>query len=149
MKKTDLAWMASIIDGEGCISVQVNRQLWIQVGMTHLPTMERIHSLFGGALRNHAIQDVEWKPRFLWVITNSRAIDLLEKILPYMTTKRDEAEVAVTLRDTFNTGHYLTVEQEALRQSVRIELQRMKAIRYKPLEGRITQEKTDKKEKAS
>lgn len=54
MKKTDLAWAAGLIDGEGCICiVKENRpgnlstqyRLRLSVGMTDKKTIKKLHSL--------------------------------------------------------------------------------------------------------
>jgi hypothetical protein len=149
MKSTDYAWLAGIIDGEGCITVNKQLNLWVQVGMTHRPTMERLLD-FGGTLRNHTSQSAKWRQRFMWVVTGQDAVDLLKKTMPYMVTKQEEAVLALTLDGTFRKGGKAPMPEavRSLRLRVRETLQVLKRVPWEPLEGRITT-KDAKKEKAA
>ena len=52
----DLAYLAGIIDGEGCITIKYNKRtdvhfVALSVGMTELPAVELMVRVFGGKLR--------------------------------------------------------------------------------------------------
>lgn len=148
MKKTQLAWVAGIVDGEGCIYATPRGQLRLQVGMSHLPTIERLHEIFPTSnIRNHTQQNPKWKNRFFWLVTNERAITVLKEILPYMVTKEAEAIVALGLESvwTGNCGGSgagrRSVPPETMEVRLRIyqELRDLKQISYPPVrKGRIT-----------
>lgn len=109
MKKTDLAWVAGIIDGEGCIHISRNRasththattlrhSLYLKVTMGHKPTVDRLHALFqlGSVQKATAARKKVWNAAFSWVCCGQSAAEVLRQCLPYLLTKAKEAEVAL------------------------------------------------------
>ena len=104
MSEWQKAYIAGIIDGEGCIQSSYPKSrrfvLKITIGMTHKPTMEWLSSIFGA----RAIEQNRYNPnmRRNWYIAlpAARAGHLLKTIYPYMLTKQEEADVAIQIWDT-------------------------------------------------
>lgn len=108
--ETDLAWAAGIIDGEGSIFLirswpGVNRrttlsfQLRVTVRMTHEQTVRRMHALLGGVFKPAAARDPnKHKACFEWFAGDRQATAALKRVAPYLTTKREQADLVLAFR---------------------------------------------------
>lgn len=113
MDKLRLAWAAGIIDGEGCFSIRLNRAsektrcavdqyaLIAKVAMCHEETVRLLHSTFGrGSLYTVRAGDYyvtrRRRQQWIWECTSRNAAAIIEAVLPYLVTKRGEAEIALT-----------------------------------------------------
>lgn len=112
-KETDLAWLAGIVDGEGCFSVKrpivrktymkgkrTSYQLWLVICNTSKPMMDRIAQILTDNGVGHKALRKVWKgtraTRWQWWLEVQRKHELLkitELLLPHLTAKRDEAHV--------------------------------------------------------
>jgi len=111
---TDIAWLAGIIDGEGCFSVkrQVKRlsgnrvvmracyQVWIVVCNTSEPMIRRIEKVLDAIGVKHQPVRRVWKGKkatrwqyWIHVARKHEVLLLTEALLPHLTAKKDEAEV--------------------------------------------------------
>jgi len=114
MKRTDLAYVAGIVDGEGSISISDKRnkeakdakeiaQFTLQVNVKSvdewLPTW--LSFAFGGSVYTYYNQagNCMWS----WTIYANTASEFLKLILPYLHLKRPQAEIAI---------QYQTVKRE-------------------------------------
>jgi hypothetical protein len=100
---TDIAWAAGILDGEGSIGAYTNgnggRVLSVQVGNTDFRMVQKLHDMFGGCLRETnpcASGRTYWQ----WKTTSRVAASCLRLVLPYLITKKEQAEVALVFSDT-------------------------------------------------
>ncbi len=112
--ETDLAWLAGIVDGEGCFSVKrpltrlsgerrgsrTSYQLWLVICNTSRPMMERIGQILTDHGVGHKPMRKVWKgkkaTRWQWWLEVQKKHELLKittLLLPYLTAKRDEAFV--------------------------------------------------------
>jgi hypothetical protein len=106
MKKTDLAYIAGIIDGEGCITLKVNRvgaspeqrmgfyELEVQVSNTNQWLIEWLFFNFGGKIREEKKKD-GCKQAWRWIIMARKAADFLKLIYPYLRLKHPQAELGL------------------------------------------------------
>ncbi len=103
--KADWAWLAGIIDGEGCINVAVYRgskigryQLGVRVKMTHRPTIERCGEIAGVGRPVYSIPRDSGRKKALYSWHVTRTVDVqyvLRNVLPYLTTKKAQALVGL------------------------------------------------------
>lgn len=105
--ETEWAWLAGIIDGEGTIGIKkakagYNRRkspeydIAMSIRMTHLPTIELVSRLIGAVVKSKAPKNVICHSISYGVtISSSRLGLVLEKVLPYMVTKKDQALLAL------------------------------------------------------
>lgn len=108
-KSTDIAWLAGIIDGEGCFSVKnpvrrgVGRtchQVWLVLCNTSRAMVERAADIIEGlGCKRPRIRRV-WKGKkatryqyWLDVVGKSDLLTVTEALLPHLTAKRIEGEV--------------------------------------------------------
>jgi len=114
MKKTDLAYAAGIVDGEGCIAIhkQYAKRSWfsltVQVTSTNEWLCEYMKFMFGGTVRSHpqtynGSQKLIWR----WTICSYKASEFLQLIMPYLNLKRPQAELGIkfqSARDSTTRG---------------------------------------------
>ena len=101
MTKTEIAWVAGLFEGEGCIvhrhyprrkrGGSTVRQLVL--GMTDQDVVRRLHAITGiGRVYKKAPGKPHWKPQLSWVsCTYGESASLLKKLLPYFGRRRAAA----------------------------------------------------------
>jgi DNA modification methylase len=125
---TDAAWLAGLIDGEGCIQIHRQEkangwapsfQLDLSVGMMTAEAVQRAHAITGlGSCRqqNRGVWD--------WSVRGQQTATLLRAIYPYLVTKRRQAAYGVMLADDLterrgNRVRPLTEDAIEYRQAIR------------------------------
>lgn len=104
MKKTDIAYMAGIVDGEGCIGIHKsgkkpngnpNYFLRVTIGICneYIPNLFRFN--FGGRLDFYPSKHMNWSPQWRWTVSHEQAANCLRILLPYLRLKRQEAELGL------------------------------------------------------
>lgn len=101
-EQTQYAWAAGFFDGEGCVSLhRQGRWTCVRIILVQkdIRPMERFMATFGCA---ETLSVVTRRNRtnhyYRLVISGRKAADVLTKMLPYLTLKRDVAEVALDLQ---------------------------------------------------
>lgn len=128
---TDAAWLAGLIDGEGCIQIHRQRraagtcdafQLDLSVGMMTREAVERAHAITGlGSChqQNRGVWD--------WSVRGRQTSELLRALYPFLVTKRRQAALGIMLLDDIaaRRGHRVRplsddaiAYREALKRSV-------------------------------
>lgn len=86
-----LAYLAGIIDGEGCIGYQSNgggrRTFTIEVKMTNQLVIDLLHSTFGGAYQSRPSTNVAWKDQHRWRVKGEKAEEVYRALKPYLRIK--------------------------------------------------------------
>jgi hypothetical protein len=99
-----LAYVAGVIDGEGCVYIEKSRTLAraprVDVGMSKagLEVLRLLHS-FGGTVRTSRQATETWAAAFMWTVTGSEASQFLSMVLPYLRLKRQQAELALRCQE--------------------------------------------------
>lgn len=129
MKKTDIAYVAGIIDGEGCIYIEHGKkgkaiQLSISVGSTDKWLCEFLKFSFGGCLYQMKSKTL---PFWKWEIRTRQAGTFLELILPYLRLKRPQAEIALQFQKARHVqGKRRTEEEKAIEEAQYVLLKSLK-----------------------
>ena len=128
--KAILAYTAGIIDADGCISIDKQRnsrnkkrgyalRLSVQVGNTKewLPFWLKMQ--YGGSVCQHNSSKPEAKDYWNWNISSHKAVEFLKLILPYLQLKRPQAELGILFQKPRNPrrGRLLTDEQAAIEEA--------------------------------
>lgn len=99
MNKTDLAYVAGIIDGEGCIRIGQRKKnsnyVGVGVGHTNEWLIRWLHFSFGGSVCSKKAWLPNQKPQWSWELRTRQACEFLKLILPYLKIKRPQAELAL------------------------------------------------------
>lgn len=121
--ETDKAWVAGLIDGDGCLSLSTGnssfRKPILVVDNTDMEILDELKRLYGGGLVKKRRREDHHRQAWSWrVYGASQIIALLVDVLPYMhcPSKRARAWMLVEeYRDvTPRNGHY-TPEARVLR----------------------------------
>jgi len=123
MKKTDIAYFAGIVDGEGYIGIYIigkRRQYHMEVGVsnTNFWLLSQLKFAFNGTIRG----PYSGGRCLIWRVTDKQALIFLETLLPYLHLKRPQAELAIRFQKRKrNTGRaHISDGEIALREAERI-----------------------------
>lgn len=97
---TELAYMAGIVDGEGCITItkrtdtrRGSYQLILRLSMYDTEPLYLAAKLFGSRVTYANRKDK--KPIAQWVLTGERAGAAFRQLLPYLKVKSIEANIGI------------------------------------------------------
>ena len=142
MTELDMAWVAGIFDGEGCIAIYLLKSqsgqhfMRASVQMSHRPTLERIASIVGGAVYASKLKKSSpayYKTMYGWQLDGRDAGQFLEKIRPYVTTKAHEIDIALEALENWGfmspSEKHKGLSQEVIetREHYRLQLKEAKA----------------------
>lgn len=133
LSDTELAYIAGIIDGEGCITINHARNwqclsgytnmLQIKVAMTTYQVPYWLLDKCGGSLRE---QPSKHKLIYVWTISSKQVADLLRQLLPYLKNTKAQAEIAIKFQEGMVAGGYKSAEYLENQESYRLKLQELK-----------------------
>ena len=88
MNQIEVAWLAGLLEGEGCFCIKSSGGAYINVSMTDEDVVRRVHSLTGvGTVITH--QRPNRKRVWTWRTGDREAVDQLAKtLLPHMGERR-------------------------------------------------------------
>jgi len=106
----DLAYAAGIVDGEGTVSIAEYAPKWeehnrnarrkspqfrcyLTVSMTDIEVPLWLAETFGGSVNTYKQKNKRHKDQHRWVLQNRCAAECAAMLLPYMKTKRRQAEL--------------------------------------------------------
>jgi hypothetical protein len=106
-----IPYAAGIFDGEGCVSPYVANthkgkyttvRLRINVTNTSIELLEKLKTVFGvGSIRPKK-RTTRQKSCWQWTVTSKQAKTVLEKILPYLIVKKDQAIAGIRISSLSN-----------------------------------------------
>jgi|SRR5215475_2018909 len=88
------AYVAGIIDGEGCVQFSWARTTMfarILVVNTNLDLLMALKEQYGGDI-SKLTRRLGWSQAYQWRLQHSRAVDLLDEVYPFLIVKRLQAE---------------------------------------------------------
>lgn len=120
MTETDLAYLAGIIDGEGCFFIGLyrtnatknllNYHTYIKISNTEKKLMDWIHEKAGSTNNQQERKTrISLKERTIYncQFTGKILDALLPKIYPYLIVKQRQCEIMIDIRRTFSHGRRL------------------------------------------
>jgi hypothetical protein len=111
MKKTDLAWIAGFIDGEGTITIHIkpNRNghppcyvPLLAVTNTNLATLKHIQNLLPAPMYDHRPAGKKHKRSWRIQYVGRYARNAIRQILPYLVLKRAVANLVLNFPQRWN-----------------------------------------------
>lgn len=113
--KTELAWAAGFIDGEGSIHIRKDNgyknpkySLILTVTNTNQESIEKIKSLFDeyGTTPEIKMRDGNTKPVYRFMSSGNKALHILKQIQPYVIVKREQVKLGIDFQsqETKNMG---------------------------------------------
>jgi len=137
MKRTDLAYIAGIVDGEGYIGIQSdgkkakhgkqNLRLRVTVTNTSEWLCQYLKFSFGGGKITLRTRSPNHRPCWQWQLEYQKAADFLRLILPYLHLKKPQAELAIKFQEAKGRStRALDDKKRAVEEAQRILMQNMK-----------------------
>jgi LAGLIDADG-like domain len=95
------AYLAGFFDGEGCVRVDKQGRMIVQVGNTSLEVLKKYRLYWGGSI---AVQPVKRRRKAMWQwrIGGDAAQVFLEMILDFLVVKRHQAQAAIRYQETLD-----------------------------------------------
>lgn len=140
VSQIDWARMAAYVDGEGCITVYASHSpkynpmarspkftISVVVANTDPRMVAWIHERFGGFVHIRKQQKSKWRVCYHWAASAITASLILKGIMPYLVTKKEQADIALAVAATMQK-HNRQVPQEVtdLRRDLCKQLTEMK-----------------------
>ena len=124
MKKVDYAYLAGILDGEGCVRIRKRKNAdetvyfgsVISVEMTteYIPTLFQF--AFGGSI-NRVGRGENNKDSFVWTLTGKQALDCLKTLYPYLILKKPNADILIKTFKDIPKGYHLNSMERAIAEA--------------------------------
>lgn len=126
-----VAWAAGFVDGEGSIFLVRYTQaggsqtygLRLSVGQVDPEPLFRLKELWGGAIQFVAKRGTSKADSYMWCLAGALVVRACKDILPYLTVKRHQAELAIDYAplqaSLSKRSHPLTVSDIAEREEYR------------------------------
>jgi hypothetical protein len=98
MKSVEIAYIAGIVDSEGCITTakKYGGAIWVIIGINHRETLEWIASFYGGTVHRATFS---LKQMWRWEVKSVKAKRLLVDIYPYLREKKAQATLALRINE--------------------------------------------------
>lgn len=104
LETIELAYLAGIIDGEGCISVSYTYgknkpypRALLKVAMCDKAPINALKLFFGGRVEPQKVYGPQ-RPQWIWRVHGAQARGILTLLLPYLRVKGPQAELALELQ---------------------------------------------------
>lgn len=108
-KREELIWLSAFFEGEGCITILkgpsathlggFQYQLRVSVANCHRAPLFRYQKMFGGRVHGRSKEFMAkhptWSRGFQWVCNSWDAVNALEQMMPFLLTKKEQAEAAL------------------------------------------------------
>ena len=126
----DMAWVAGIFEGEGCVLVTKGLTLSVTVTNTDVRLLGRLKELCGGDICSGGTTKIHTHVK-RWRIAHKSAYGFLRGIQPYLVgNKRDEVELALQFEPLMirrgGRGEKVKKEISTKRMGIRLGLQVLK-----------------------
>jgi hypothetical protein len=110
---TKLAYLAGIIDGEGCIAIRKSKRTGtckstryaaaVTVGNTSCHLIEQLVGTFGVGCVTYRYPTKTKRACYLWSLPSRGAREVLRAVQPYLIVKREQAAVLLEFIDNFDS----------------------------------------------
>lgn len=107
LSKSDLSYIAGIIDGEGCITIlkrkRLNEKIFyilsLSIGNTEIKLLKWILKNVGGHICKRPTQYKKYYRRYwIWTMYANNVASLLNKVMPYLIIKSKQAKIAISFQ---------------------------------------------------
>lgn len=96
-KKEDLAYIAGVIDSDGCISIGRNAKRYkpiVQITQVQPEAINFVNKIFGGSYKIE--KRLSHKDIYKWRIQSRKNLGIfLEAIIPFLKIKREQAKIVI------------------------------------------------------
>ena len=130
MKRLSWKYLAGLIDGEGCIDVQVTKvgdkhyvRPRVRVGMANnaLFLLEMMHNSFGGYLSARESKNPNWQSSTCWELVGyKRSCMFLRNIVNSLILKKEQARFCLWMETNVKGKQVSTEVRDAIREELKL-----------------------------
>ena len=138
MDKEKIAYASGFFDGDGCITTGGGYTFRLTLSNTDKRVLDWFQSNFGGTINNQHLpanpnHNIAWK----WIVAKrSEVLLLLETFEPYLISKKDQAQAAITFLQKYNfevrSGRKVSEEEKSDFDATKDLLKRLKTDKHYP-----------------
>jgi hypothetical protein len=126
--ETDWAYLAGLLDGEGCIGVHLRARqhrgseqknhapsfrILLNVTNTNREVLDWLRSYLGGSVTQKTRETLRNRPAWVWRQQRTDAAQaILKKCLPYLKIKRQQAEIALKFPGCVKVNNWMSEASE-------------------------------------
>lgn len=113
----EAAYVAGLMDGVGTFFIgnyganpEAFFQIYIKISSTDKCMIEWVYNTFGGAMREYHSTQMEKKgkgPVYIWCCSGDRLTHLCEIMIPYLVAKKEQAEILLEIRKTYQGAQHV------------------------------------------
>lgn len=147
--EVELAWLAGLFDGEGCVSISkstkkrvggtetICHNLVISITNNDEKAMTRIMEITGEG-KTYFRDNGQWGKIWQWQTSALIAVRILDRMMPYLVVKKRESEIGLELAKTKNVRLTYRTSPEiiALRDKLKDDLHQEKIKRSRKMSPR-------------
>lgn len=101
MDTETLAYLAGILDGEGCLSLGVRKKIYVTPTVQVTNTDKRLIDWLDSCIPGHIYSTKEIRPNrkkaWLWSIAGAKARELIRSVRPFLKLKGEQADIILQL----------------------------------------------------
>lgn len=138
----ELAYIAGIIDGEGCVGIHKCpdkrgysrlHYLYLCISNNNPIVIDYFQSKLGGNITKRKSHP-EWNPNYKWFIRSGKAEEVLSIVLPFLLIKKEQAKVGIEFSKIKSStqGKRLSVEEWNLREEYYLKIKELNNLYTKP-----------------
>ncbi len=131
LTKTEKAYIAGIIDGEGSIGIYKHRRPKSTKGYTYENSlivvntntilMNYLKEKLGGSIRERKKPKLNWKLSYSWQVYCNSCYSILKQILPYLQIKKKRTELSIEFYEILSSlkqDHRWTLKKSGVKRSI-------------------------------
>ncbi len=122
--KTDLAYMAGVVDGEGCIYAKQNGAhgtfVCLQIQMCSDAVIKWVASTFGGSVYTQPAYYETHSLTYSWRINGKAILPILKAIQPYIKEKALRVKLAIELAGMIRSNRYQQIGGDEFKRRAEI-----------------------------
>ena len=137
LSEIELAYIAGIIDGEGCIGIHkcpdkrgVSRLHYLYLCTSNNnPLLHEFMQLRLGGNISKRQQQSNWNPNYKWFVRSKKAENVLRMVLPYLLLKKEQAKISIEFSEVKSStqGRRLTEKEWDLREEYYLKMKELNA----------------------
>ena len=108
MRDVDVAWLAGLFEGEGCMEIGKNGLTRLSIGMTDQDVVDRVQQLVpcAGGVSVRLRKDPRHKTMYVWRLSgHERVAEVLEQLMPLLGERRRARAQQVLDHIAASPGH--------------------------------------------
>lgn len=134
LSEHEAAYLAGIFDGEGSICVWMNCKRYdnmnvtVSIGMNDRQAIDLFRAAFGGSITIIKRANPRHRNSLRWSVKCRKAKPVLERLLPYLLIKKQQALLALDLLSTVtHIGGRVTPDSRAQQKTLREAIRKLNA----------------------